>query len=122
LGGALGDQLVKFAVLAYVRRLLARRLAIAACHAERLAVRRSSSSASRTPGVRRMAQPVSKASPDDLSSLELVKTKSADLTQAAARMGVSYNYLRERAKDGRIPTFVVGTQIRIWLVDLGLAA
>jgi excisionase family DNA binding protein len=65
-----------------------------------------------------MADPATKASADDLSSLERIKTKSADLTQAAARLGVSYNYLRVRAQDGRIPTFTVGKQIRIWLADL----
>jgi hypothetical protein len=59
--------------------------------------------------------PTTKATPDERErALAIIETESDDLTQAAARRRVSYNWLRSRVQSGAIASFTVGQQIRVW--------
>jgi hypothetical protein len=52
-------------------------------------------------------------------AIELIQTRSADLTEAAARRKISYNKLRRDIAHGSVAAFTVGRrETRVWLVDL----
>lgn len=60
----------------------------------------------------------SKAKPELLTALDVVRDNSVTVTEAAARSGRSYNAFRRVLATGEIPTFEFAGQTRIWLADL----